>query len=447
MKLPRWAFAVLILLVVGGCLAVGGWFWKRAALENRVRETMVDARSLLEAGEGRDAWMLMQSTRAPDKDSELAGEWFDLQIDLAAETRQFERLRRFENQDPGRFAQHEAAVNWLQRLAYLKGAAPAEVVEGAPVDPILEADLALREGDSERAEAILREGDFSDEQQVNRLERQALLAGEDRESAWEFLSQAYSVDPRNSEIRTFSGNLLEEGGIAELARREYVAALLLAPRNPRMRDNLAEFYLRQGNVPLAVETWLQAPGTPENAQLILKAWFWNRVVMGNHSLDEPGRGGTLVERLAGMPSERFWDPSLDAAVDADPSLAAREEIFWLRLLERLREGDDSLAWQLLVGADPGQTQHHPALKESLLAVLGARTGRAKAIDLEIPPERQAGHPFWEWLAEHKGERRRGERTVGDTHFADREWLAAGRRGALSRRAAGRSAVLGALHLS
>jgi hypothetical protein len=73
-----------------------------------------------------------------------------------------------------------------------------------------------------------------------------------------------SLDPRNPDIRSFRAQLLEAAGRGPEARVEYVAAHVAEPGNPLLRDQLAEFYARQGSFDLALRTWRDAAdATPD----------------------------------------------------------------------------------------------------------------------------------------------------------------------------------------
>ncbi len=450
---PRfWLLSALAAVVLAAAAFAGFRAWKSAAVEKRAAETIREANRLLDEKHTREAFLLVRSTRAPDKTSPLSPEWFDLEVRLAVATRQLDRLHRLQKKSPNRVARNPEAVAWLERLALLRPEAVKAVTESAaslpldqsapvapppagwqaspeatptvtttpsttpapsaapsqpaatPSSPLVRSDLLLAEGDTAKAREILGSTRLQGTDEINRLTRLALLEAEDDTKAWQLLSQAYALDARNSDVRTFSGNILEARGLPDLARRDYVAAYVAEPENPRHRNNLAEFYIRQGLPRQAVQTWLEAKPTPLAVSGFLRAFFWNRVSFGDQTLSaEQAATSPVLEGLTALPPGDFWSPALDASVDVDPALAIRGEVLWLRVLEALRTGNDPQAWQLLVRSAPEQTAAQSFLKDTLQQILAVRTGREGA-QVEIPEGQRTLHPFWNWLAEHPADR-------------------------------------------
>lgn len=391
----RWIFILSGLVLV---LAAATFFWHRAATERRVTATMAVARGLLEKGRATDAQILLQATKPPAKNSPNRAGWFDLEVRSAMANRQFELLRRLHERDPEGFARNPEAVSWLQRLTLAQG---GEVPQNA--GPILSADKAMRAGDPDSARKALESQKLEGADEVNRLTRLALLDADKPEKAWDLLNQAYAVNPKSADVRTFSANLLEQNGDTDLARRDYIAAVVSEPANPRARDNLAEFYIRQGMLPQAVQTWLDAPPADASWIFYLKAWFWNRVGLGSLPPKDPAALGKLVSTLAALPAGDFWNSSLDDVVAKSPLLADREETLWLRVLQHLKDGKDSNALRLLSQSAPEQTAHHAYLRAALQFLLEVRMGVDSNSRLEIPEAKAAGHPFWKWLADNKSD--------------------------------------------
>lgn len=404
--MKRWILVLAGLLVVLGAAA---FFWHKAATERRVMGTMSVARGLLEKGRPQEALVLFQATKPPDADSASRAAWFDLEVAIALANRQFEMLGRLCDRDPAGFARNPEAVAWIERIDMTRGGrAPAEgagstgaAAPTASNAPLIGADKAILAGDPAAAKKVLESVKLEGNDEVNRLTRLALLEAGNQDKAWELINQAYAIDPKNADVRTFAGNILEEKGAVDLARRDYVAAVVSEPANPRARDNLAEFYIRQGMLPQAVKTWLETPPSDIAGIFYLKAWFWNRVGLGNLPPADPAAMGKLVATLASLPAGDFWSTTLNDVVTKSPLLADREETLWLRVLEELREGQDSAALRLLLGAQPEQTAHHAVLRASMQFLLEVRMGVDANSRIEIPDGRKQGHPFWQWLADNK----------------------------------------------
>jgi len=393
--MKRWVFTAAVIALA---LAAAAFFWNKTATERRAAATMAAARGLLAKGRSADAQVLLQATKPPDKASPSRAAWFDLEVRSALANRQFELLRRLKDSDPAGFARNPEAVSWLERIAMAKG-------DGIPEDagPILTADKALLAGDPDSARQVLESAKLEGGDEVNRLTRLALLNADKPEKAWEFISQAYAIEPKNPDVRTFSANLLEQEGKPELARRDYVAAVVANPQNLRARDNLAEFYLRQQMLPQAVQTWLDTPPADGSAILYLKAWFWNRVGLGSLPLKKTAAPGEFVASLAALPAGDFWGAEPGLFLTQSRALADRSETLWLRVLQELRAGRESEALKILARASPQQAARNTFLLATLQFLLETRTAAGGNSMPEIPEIKKSGHPFWKWLDENKSD--------------------------------------------
>ena len=393
--MKRWVFTLAALAIA---FAAAAFFWNKAATERRATATMAAARGLLAKGRAADAQVLLQATKPPEKESLSRASWFDLEIRTALANRQFELLRRLRDRDPEGFARNSEAASWLERIAMARG-------DGIPEDagPILTADKALQAGDSSTARQLLESAKLEGSDEVNRLTRLALLNADKPEKAWDLISQAYTIDPKNPDVRTFSANLLEQEGKPELARRDYVAAVVANPQNLRARDNLAEFYLRQQMLPQAVQTWLDTPPADGSALFYLKAWFWNRVGLGSVPIKNPALLGEAVASLAALPQGDFWGSDPGLLLTQSRVLEDRAETLWLRVLQELRTGREPEALKLLSRASPQQAARNSFLRTTLEFLLAARTGAGGNPPPDIPEIKKNGHPFWKWLDENKSD--------------------------------------------
>ncbi len=415
--MKRW---ILIVAVLAAALATATVLWRRAATERRVEETLAAVGSLLDKNRAAEANVLLQATKPPAADSPRRAAWSDLEVRTALATRQFELLRRLGEREPDAVARNPEAAMWLERIAVLGGG------EAENPGPILAADKALRDGDVAAARQILESAKLEGNDEINRLARLALLDAGDPAKAWKLLSQAYAIDPRNSDVRTFSANLLEQSGNAALARRDYVAALVANPDNLRARDNLAEFYMRQRMLPQAVQTWLDTPAVDGSAIFYLKAWFWNRVGLGSLPPPDPAACGRLVAALAALPAGDFWGAGPDKIVAASRNLGERREIVWLRALQELKDGREDQVQRLLARAVPENAPDAAGIRAALEFLLAVRLGSTTSRTLEISPAQIESHPFWKWLAEHRGDANALRQPwVIPTLFCVGGWLRAG----------------------
>ena len=392
--MKRW---ILIVAVLAVALAAASVFWHKAATERRVEETVAAANALLDKDRAAEANVLLQATKPPDAGSPSRAAWSDLEVRTALATRQFELLRRLGERDPDAVARNPEAAAWLERIAVLGGS------DAENPGPILAADKALRAGETAAARQILESAKLEGNDEINRLTRLALLDAADPGKAWKSLAKAYAIDPKNTDVLTFSANLLEQRGNTEAARRDYIAAVVANPAHLRARDNLAEFYLRRQMLPQAVQTWLDTPQVDGSPLFYLKAWFWNRVGFGKLSPADPAACGRLVSALASLPAGDFWGGAPDRVVAESRTLGDRREVVWLRVLQELKDGREDEARRLLLRAPPESSPIAAGIRAPLEFLLSVRLDSTTARPLDISAGQTAGHPFWKWLGENRSD--------------------------------------------
>lgn len=389
-------------LLIGAVLCVGvgvaAYYWNQAATERQVEIAISTSKSFLKEGRSSEARLLLQSTKPPEANSPNYEAWIALQVEVAVAERQFEMLRRLQKSHPEAVARNVEATSWLNRIAMLPNT-EADPEKGQ--EPLLNIDQAILSGDAAKARQLLESSKFEGKEEVNRLIRLALLEVANPQKAWDYINQAYAMDPQSADVRTFAANLLEQNGNIDLARRDYIGAVLSEPNNLRARDNLAEFYIRQEMLPQAVKTWMEAPPINASKPLFLKAWFWNRIGISATPIPFTESQGKLIESLNGLPKGNFWNDGLENIVVKSPFFLSREEILWLRVLQELKEGKDSSALRLLDHSSSTQTAHHTYLRNALQFLLEMRLGVSSNSRLEISEILRQGHPFWQWLSDHK----------------------------------------------
>lgn len=388
------AILVVAVVVIGGFFAYRGW--KQAAVEGRAGAAIAQAEQFLELGQPNAARGALRRAKAPPEGSALAPKWAEVELRVAVAARDFLTLAQIRGKSPEAFNRDPQAAALLARHELGQGR-ETEIPPG-PQGVLFGADRAIFSGNRSEAKQILESAPLQGAEEADRLARLAILEAGDRRAAWERLAGAYAADPGKMEVRTFSANLLEEAGNSDLARREYIAAVVSDPANPRARDNLAEFYLREGLPALAVSTWAEAPAAPESGPLYFKAWFWNRVGFGSADLAGLADRSALVGRLDVLPAGHFWDESLDPLMKEAPAIAGREEIFWLRLLESIKDGRDFASSKIIASGPPSKETSHPFLLDALAYVIDRRMGMQGTRAFAVPASRAGGHPFWAWLA-------------------------------------------------
>lgn len=216
-----------------------------------------------------------------------------------------------------------------------------------------DADECLFRHKPEEAAELLTGTQFSGKADSGRLLRLAILNADKPPEALKYFNAAYAADRANPDLRSFRGQILENAGQARLARVEYTAALAAAPENPLLRDQLAEFYLRQHDYPLALQTLAESLRGNAFDFMWLKAGFWARVIKplpaGNAPQHCPaGVLQPLAEMIVSLPAEKFWDEkTFERLRFAARYASERQEVFWLRLLQNLKDGRENEAADML----------------------------------------------------------------------------------------------------
>lgn len=370
----------LAAVVAGG--GVAGYRWWHAAVVRRTEAAVLtQVRTAL--ADGRAAESLAVLDRAPAPAAQDLAEWQDLEVQAAVAALRVERLTGIWERTPACILKHEAASLLVYRVLSARGdAAAAEALAAgwagksrqSAAWTLAAADALMGNGKGAVARRLLEaQQDWPPGEELQRLVRLALLlAPEDLNAAWRKLEQASEMDPRNADVRSFRGQVLEAAGRLPEARVEYVAALVAEPGNPLRRDQFATFYVRQGDFDHAVPTWLegtQATGTAEF--MVLKGRFWAQVV-------DPSLGARFTTAGA-ADSASPWRSALDAVELAPtgrwlamvpggvaPALRQHGEIWWLELLERVEAGDEA-AVAAALAAQPSQAM---AMAPDLSAALG-----------------------------------------------------------------------------
>ena len=349
------AFLVVALGTAGG---FGFRAWRAKVMAHQEQMALARAESMLKEGKPAEALALAEVFAKKD----ASPDWPQIELTALTALQDLPRLSLIFNRTPKRILADEAASVLLAHV-FLHARKPTEFArvreDWRGREKRLEAWLAL---DSDtlllaekprEAEKLLRSRTLPGTEDATRLIRLALLAaGHDLPGAWKLVCQAAALEPRNPDIRSFRGQILEATGRIELARVEYVAALVAAPQNPLLRDQLADFYIRNHNHDLALATWTEALGRPALDFIWLKAHFWSRVLrpvnLSSYGQPPAGELEPLVRQVAALQPEQFFDAkTFDQLPRARSYGAQRPEVFWLRLLEALQSPRETDALELL----------------------------------------------------------------------------------------------------
>ncbi len=390
------------LRIVGGIILVlalalaGVWWWRdsaaRAALERTFTATeravagtrWAEARAILEDQSRR---------RGRPVDPAAARRWTELEYRVAAGLRDFASLEALVARDPALAGLDEDAALWLWRLRRAAGdEAAAETVRarwrGREKMPVAwtcaEVDALWATGRRDAARELLEKvkSGATGVEAVPILLREAML-GADPAVRFEAAATAYRLDPANADLRGLRAALLERAGQPAYARVDYVAALVADPANPLRRDDLASFYLRQGDLGTAVVTWREALGEKSPDFMWVRSAFWGRVSGLSPAPALAQLAQSRKTRYAGwlalLPPDRIWDEAGYAALHLPAEHAQREpSVFWLRLLERLAAGDWAAAGEAMRAAPAAAAAADPLLLASFRATAAVRLGKPPA---------------------------------------------------------------------
>lgn len=244
---------------------------------------------------------------------------------------------------------------------------------------ILDADLLLLQNRSDEAISLLKSRSFSGDKDVPRLIRLAALrANENPKEAWGYLTEAYNKDPNNVDLRTFRAQLLENGGKPEQARSEYLAAMNMLPNNLYIKDQLADFYIRQKEYESALDIWKTHLASPSLESIWVKALFWSKVIQPvsfnwKNGKIPPGHLEPLISYYINLNYNQFWDSHTYSNIErGDEFLKHEQSTFWLRLLQDLKDNNENEALNLLNYNSFAHTSWNPDLETALKHVIKYR---------------------------------------------------------------------------
>ena len=382
--------AAIIALIGGGTAGLRAWR-AQVVYKTEARAFRLATQRLTENRPG-DALAIIDE----DVRTERNFAWNDLTIATLAAARHLPRLMALYENAPARVLAHEDASLLVARAllashrpdAYDKLRGDWRGREQKPeLWLALDADQLSHEGHAAAAEKLLRSKTFAGAAEAPRLIRLALHAAKrNLFESWTLLDQAFALAPQNPEIRFFRAQILETIGKPHEARVEYVAAHVADTKNPLLRDELAEFYRRQGQYDLALQTWRDALSSSAPDFIALKAAFWGRVIQREN---QPHLGARIVGPLTplvgfiqSLSPEKFWDETaFQNLPNAAQFATERPEVHWLRLLELIRTGQEREAAELLQGNRFRLRSWRTDLEVGLAVILNQRLKQSFTVPL------------------------------------------------------------------
>jgi tetratricopeptide (TPR) repeat protein len=377
---------LVVFLGLGAGAAFGVRAWRAAVVLHQEQRAYKKARELLQADRAADAFTIVAAEEKPDSPLD----WPALEVAALAGIRDLPRLSAIYEKTPGRvLANEEASV--LVARGFVSSRRPVDFTRvrstwrGHERQPalwlILDSDALLLQGKPREAEKLLRSQTLAGKADADRLTRLALIVGgRDMDQAWQLINRASQLDPRNPDIRSFRAQILEAAGHPGEARVDYVAAVLAQTNNPVLRDDLAEFYRRQGNYDLALQTWREAIALPTYDYLWLKAAFWGKLIQPVPLAADKVAAGDLqplAQWVISLPDNTYWNSnSFNDLTESRRYLTDRQELFWLQMIELLRTHHERDAYYLLKFNTFRSRSWQPDLEDALRRILSYRIDHA-----------------------------------------------------------------------
>lgn len=218
----------------------------------------------------------------------------------------------------------------------------------------LDADALLARGDGADVESALYGQTLTTKDDAGLLARLAVATARHTiERASDLANEAVALAPKNAEVHLARARIQEKSGTLKEAERSLARALGLTPRDPAIRLEVGAYFRRRGAYAKAIAVWATGLKRPSNADIWLQTLFWRKVAhpvridLTGLALPE-GRLRPLIEFLCALPENELWNSAkFEEIAGAYPDLTARQEVFWLRLLEALRNRDEKTALYLL----------------------------------------------------------------------------------------------------
>lgn len=234
---------------------------------------------------------------------------------------------------------------------------------------VLDADYLLFVGKKEDATSLLESQNLEGPSETERLIRLALLQVNDNpKEAWKSLSKV----SQNSDIRAYRARILEGAGKISGAHSEYQAALKLFPESTFLRDELAEFYVRQKQFSKAASVWEEMLKGKTLDSVWVKALFWNKAaspitieMKGRKPV--PGNLEPLIAYYIRLKPGQFWNENeYQKLGNASEFLKTEQSTFWLRVIQLLKDQKQKEAFELLTYNPFTEVSWNPELEKELI---------------------------------------------------------------------------------
>lgn len=383
-----------VLIVVMGLLLVAGGgsaaflYWKAHVKKKQYFLSLEYAREYLTEGHAGDALHLIDTYRGRRADYPgTENQWQSLEVKASAMSRDLPRLDFLYSQNPMQVVVNEDASLLMARMLLHRNkwdecAGIISYWRNTSPNPhfwfSLEADRHILQGDPASARDLLESRQFPGREDSGRLMRLAMLrAGDDLAGAWELLDEAQNRDPDNPDVHTFKAQILEKSGDRPRARAEYALAWAADPQNVFLGDQLAEFYIRQNQYPMALAVWARLQETGPLPSIAFKSHFWAGLTSSSTTAstvvswpqgEVVDSAMQVIRAIQQIPAGSFWDSNIDREYpEYRRDFNSNDMIGWLKVLQTIADGD----MHALNSALEGEAMKRNSLEREMRFLLSA----------------------------------------------------------------------------
>lgn len=401
---------ILILLSLSA-VGLGGLYYSGYFSDHTAPQTIQGdyglAQALLEEEKATDALMIIDRyTHLPQQQIDIfeseGMDWRELELQALVQSSSIPRLFHLYRRSPQTFDKHESVVismalllvQW-HRFDEYSDMRRRWIGKESAIKTwfLLDADHLIFQNKMPEARAHLESRTFEGTEDIPRLIRLALANSSDNlPKTWEYLTEAFQLNPKSSEVRSFRAQIFERLDKLRMARFEYSAALLANPESALVRDQLGEFFRRHHDHAHAIATWYSGLGEIQSDLLWLRVIFWERMTLAIQAdIDITKTPKGHLEPLAlyvhNLDDGTFWDENSFAKLNEKGFyLANRQETYWLQLLDKLQDGREQEALEMIETNRFAKQSWAPHIENGLRQVLSYRLKGEIPLAVEIYPK-------------------------------------------------------------
>lgn len=411
----RMVYLLVSIAIVSLGVGSGIGYWQFSHTEEdpvtlTLNSTQVDlekAQGLLESFHPKEAMKIIDLHReAITEETETGRKWLSLAILAGVELRDKTQLTALYAEYPSFFEMDEPA-SLLVAESFLQSGRVDEYAdlrirwnERSLLFPdkwaILDSIRLEMNGERKGAIALLSKQSFEGDNDINRLIRLAVLSLPDSTSeAWGYLGEALKKDPQNADLRMYRAKLLESENRHALAQSELAAAVQTDPKNPFLRNQLADFYIKQLRFSEALKVLVEGLQYPAIEAVWVKIGFLQKVaypiaLKKNQYQIPAGSGKPFIDYLFDLPEEDFWDAkAFQKLPHYHQYLRTQPVSVWLRFLDLIKNKRERDAADLLVLSPFEKGYLNPQLEIGLRRILNYRLNGSLVLN-EVPYDELEG---------------------------------------------------------